>query len=70
MSPWSIGNALVVTCHTVSMLAVMSPKDGIFCIGLYGGSARARFLLFFYVIECASCTKVLNKPIKVFLHAY
>ena len=46
MPPWSIGNALVVKRHTVSILAVMSPKDGVFCIGLYGGSALARFLLF------------------------
>ena len=49
MSPWSIGNALIVTHHAVSMLAVMSPKDGVFCIGLYGESARARFLLFIFM---------------------
>ena len=49
MPPWSIGNALVVTCHAVLMLAVMSPKDGIFCIGLYGESARERFLLFIFM---------------------
>ena len=70
MPAWSIGNALIVKHHAVSMPAAMSPKDGIFCIGLYGGSARAYFISFFYVVKCASCTKVLNKPIKVFLHAY
>ena len=45
MPPQSIGNALIVTHHTVLMLAVMSPKDGIFCIGLYGESDQAH--LFF-----------------------
>ena len=24
-------------------------------------------IIYFYVVECANCTKVLNKPIKVFL---
>ena len=46
MPPWSIGNTLVVTRHAVSMLSVMSPKDGIFRIGL---SARASFLLFIFM---------------------
>ena len=36
MPPWSIRNGLIVKRHAVSMLAVMSPKDGVFCIGLYG----------------------------------
>ena len=45
MPPWSIGNGLIVTHHTVSMLAVMSQKDGVFCVGLYGENARACFLL-------------------------
>ena len=43
MPPWSIGNALVKH-HAVSM---MSLKDGVFRIGLYGGSAWVRFLLLF-----------------------
>ena len=72
MPPWSIGNTLVVTRHAVLMLAVMSPKDGVFCIGLYvwGECPGALSIIYFYVVECASCTKVLTKPIKVFLHAY
>ena len=49
MPPWSIGNALIVKCHVVSMLSVISPKDSIFCIGLYGGNAWARFLLFIFM---------------------
>ena len=53
--------------HAVSM---MSLKDGIFCIGLYGGSARALSITYFYTVECASCAEALNMPIKVFLHAY
>ena len=48
MPPWSIGNALVVTRKAVSMLAVMSTKDGgrVFRIGLYGRSARALYYFF------------------------
>ena len=37
MPPQGIGNTLIVKRYAVSMLAVKSPKDGIFCIGLYGG---------------------------------
>ena len=70
MPPWSIGNALAVKHHAVSMLAVMSPKEGIFCIGLYGECQGTLSIVYFYVVECSSCTNVLNKPIKVFLHAY
>ena len=49
MPPRNIGNTLVVKRHVVLMFAVMSPKDGVFCIGLYGESARARFLLFIFM---------------------
>ena len=49
MPPWSIRNALVVTRHAVSMLAVMSPKDGVFCVGLCGERARVHFLLFIFM---------------------
>ena len=45
----TIGNTLVVKRHTVSILAVMSPKDCVFCIGLYGESALAHFLLFIFM---------------------
>ena len=27
-------------------------------------------IIYFYLVECASCTKVLNEPNKIFLHAY
>ena len=66
MPPWSIGNALIVKHHAVSMLAVMSPKDGVFCIDLCGGVPVRTFYYFFYTVECASCTKALNKPVTVF----
>ena len=36
--------------HWVLMLAMMSPKDCIFCIGLYGESAREHFLLFIFML--------------------
>ena len=37
MPPWSIGNTLIVTCHAVSMLAVISLKYGIFVLVFMGG---------------------------------
>ena len=27
-------------------------------------------IIYFYMVECASCAEALNKPIEVFLHAY
>ena len=57
----------------VSMLAMMSPKNGVFCIGLYSGNAcmGVLYIIYFYLVECASCTKVLNKPNKIFcMHIY
>ena len=27
-------------------------------------------IIYFYTVECASCAEALNKPTKVFLHAY
>ena len=68
---WSIGNTLIVKCHTVSMLAVMCHQNmASLVLVCMGGVPRHAFYYLFYVVECASCTKVLNKFIKVFLHAY
>ena len=51
----------------VSMLAMMSLKDGVFCIGLYRGECLgALSIIHFFLVEGASCTKVLNKPNKIF----
>ena len=34
------------SCFSVSMLAVMSPKDGILCIGLYAGMPGCTFYMY------------------------
>ena len=58
-------------CHAVLIFAVMSQKDGIFCIGLNRESARVHFLLHILIIvECTRCIKVINKLNKVFLQPY
>ena len=42
--------ALFSTSHLgVAMLAMVSPKDGVFCIGLYWGNAWVCFLLLIFI---------------------
>ena len=58
-------------CHAVLIFAVMSPKYGIFCIGLNGKSARVHLqFCILIIVECTRCTKVINKLNKVFLRPY
>ena len=36
-----------------------------------GGKCQgALSIIYFYMVECASCAEALNKPIEVFLHVY
>ena len=57
MPPLSIGNNLVVKRHTVSILAVMSQKDGVFCIGLYGGVPWHAFYYLFLWLNVLAVQK-------------
>ena len=54
----------------VSMLAMMSPKDGVICIGLYRENAWVYFLLFIFIWLNVLAVQVLNKSNKIFLNAY
>ena len=37
---------------------------------VWGECPGSLSVIYFYVVECASCAEVLNKSIKIFLHAY
>ena len=37
---------------------------------VWGKCQGALSIIYFYMVECASCAEALNKPIEVFLHAY
>ena len=55
----------------VIIFAVMSQKDGIFCIGLNRESVWVHFLLrILIIVKCTRCIKVINKLNKVVLRPY
>ena len=37
------------------------------CMGKCQGALS---VIYFYMVECASCAEALNKPVEVFLHVY
>ena len=59
-------HGLIVKPHTVSILAVMSPKMMLLYWFVWRKYPGAISVTYFHMVVCAGCAKVVNKPIKVF----